>query len=75
MARATNSLPVPLSPVINTGTSQAANLRIWSNTSRITVLLPTMKTVGEAGGEAGNESGTSSPQALEISDASGAAPF
>ena len=46
MARATSSLPVPLSPVISTGTSQAAKRRTCSNTSNMTGLLPTMKSVG-----------------------------
>ncbi len=47
MARATNSLPVPLSPVISTVRSQLAKRRIWSNTSTIAGLLPTMNWVGE----------------------------
>jgi hypothetical protein len=35
-------LPVPLSPVISTGASVAANFRIASNTWRIGALEPTM---------------------------------
>ena len=60
MARATSSLPVPLSPVISTGTSHAAKRRTCSKTSRIAGLLPTMKTVG--GTAVGRSAAASSPE-------------
>ena len=40
IARATSSLPVPVSPRISTGASLCATRDIWANSSRITVLAP-----------------------------------